>query len=204
MNENRIYHGGPITKKRFPAPAVSPGPNPDTIRMNLDPFSFHASNSNPATRALHTTPNDSSYGYETWDFDKGDGVFALFGLPNKLWGFTLAGATGITVDWHFYHEQPAAAPNNDGYFNTNLYIVRQNESFNFAKAGGQFLTLDCSFPAYNHLAANVTNYQVVDPSGAGTVDEQSLLYVKLRREFTGDTFPTVIRFLGMVIEFPLV
>lgn len=198
-----IYHGGASAKRGFPAGSGSSGPNPDTIRMVLEEKSWHEANSQAATALLHTTSNDGLYGYKTYDFDKGDGAFATFALPHKQWPHILTGTTGINLDFFFYTEAAVAAPNNIGYFNTNAYIMRPGESVNFAKGGGQFMSLDCSVAAQQLIGYRFTDYQISDPAASGT-GGWCMIYLKLRREYTGDTYTGgQIRLVGAVMEFPI-
>lgn len=202
MNQASIYHGGGFGGGGgFSAVPVST-PNPNTIRIVLEEKSWHQANSSPALSALHATALDPLYGYKTYDFNKGLGAFATFHLPHKDWIRVLTGTTKIKFFLNFYHELAVGAPNNIGYFNTNMYIFRNGETVDFAKSGGQFASIDCSGTAYRLIQYTFNNYQVADPAGSGAAGE-CMFFIKLRRENTGDTYANVIRFLGAAVEFPL-
>lgn len=200
----RVFHGGPCGKMRGWPGAGSSGPNPDTIRVWLDEKAWHYANSNPVTSALHATANDGLYGYKTDDFDQGDGCFATFAKPHKDWIQVLSGTTKIQLTYFFYADASVAAPNNIGYFNTNAYIMRPGETVDFAKSGGQFMSLDFSVPALQVVAYTFNNYVIADPAGSGAAGE-CLIYLKLRREYgPNDTYTGgQIRLLGGLMEFPL-
>lgn len=204
MTTSMVYHGGSSGKlKGWPAGGSS-GPNPDTIRYVLEEKSWHYSNTNPISSNLHTVPNDALYGYKTPDFNQGLGAFATFALPHKDWSRVLTGTTGINLDFFFYGDTSVAAPNNIGYFNVEMYIVRPGETVNFAKSAGVFMTLDFSVPAYQMIGYRFSNMQVTDPAATGAAG-WCIFYIKCRRQTAGtDTYTNTCRMLGAVVEFPLV
>lgn len=197
-----IYHGGP--KGKAGGWGGSSGPNPDTIRIDLDEKAWHQANSAPAISALHTTPLDALYGYKTYDFDRGDGAFATFCLPHKDWAFNLGPAPASAIQYvlHFYHDGPTPGPANNAVINTSIYIWRSGESVDFAKGGGTMATFGAAIPAYQTMTVTFNNFVITDPSGSG-LNAECLFFVKLRREFVGDSFPNQLRLLGGFVEFPL-
>jgi len=204
MQQSKIYHGGGAGKGRGFSGGGSSGPNPDTIRYVLEEKSWHYANSNPVTSALHATALDGLYGYKTDDFDQGDGCFATFALPHKDWTRVLTGTTGINLDFFFYADASVAAPNNIGYFNTEMYIFRPGETVNFAKSAGVFMSLDFSVPALQVVGHRFSDMQVTDPAATGAAG-WCLFYIKLRRQYgPNDTYTGgQIRLVGAVVEFPL-
>lgn len=206
-----VYHGGSAGKmKGWPSGGGgSTSPNPDTIRMVLEEKSFHQANSNPAIAALHTTPNDSTYGYKTYDLNQLTRIFATFALPHKQWSRVLTGATGVRL-WLFgYHETTIAAPNNTISINVSLTGIDQGGSYNYTAPAAGYVynrTIDAATSApYQNMTIFVDDMDVNDPGGGGLIYDP-IFHLRILRNNSGggDTYPNVFRLQGGIVEFPLV
>lgn len=208
MQQSRIYHGGGAGRRGFAAGGGSSGPNPDTIRIVLEEKSFHQANSNPAIAALHTTPNDSTYGYKTYDMNQLTRVFATFALPHDQWSRVLTGSTGVKLYLFGYIETTIAAPNNILSFNVSLTGIDQGGSFNYTAPPAGYVynrTIDGAvFAPYQNATIFVGDMDVYDPGGGGLVNTPTFhLRVLRNNNGGGDTYPNVFRLQGGIVEFPL-
>jgi hypothetical protein len=207
MIKQRLSSNGGTGRRGFQASTSSPGIN--SIRVLFEEDSFHYGNSNPSTSLLHTTANDTNFGYKTEDFVRLNRAFISFPKPHINWTRVLSGATGITMCLIGYHETLIVAPNNNVRFTTSLTIVRTGETVNYvAPAGNPPIynsDIDCGvIPAFQLTSIIVPNYVVHNPSGLNPNSECMFHFRILRPDAGGgDTYPNVFRILGGFIEFPL-
>lgn len=209
MENSRIYHGGSLGRSGGFFPASTPTPTIDTIRIPIEEKSFHYANSNPITSALHTTPNDSNYGYKTDDFTQFTRGFISFPKPHKDWTRVITGATGITLAIHGYHETVIAAPNNIVRFNFSITITRVGETVNYVAPAGSppIYTRDvncATTPAFQLATMSISDLVIHNPSGLNP-DEECMFHLRALRNNNGggDTYPNVFRVMGGYVEFPL-
>lgn len=209
MNSSLIYHGGSSARSGFSSSSGSSTPNPDTIRIVLEEKSFHQANSNPAIAALHTTPNDSNYGYKTYDINQFNRVFATFALPHDKWSRVLTGATKIKLYLFGYIETTIAAPSNILSFSMSLTGIDQGEDFNYINPPAPFIytrQIDGAvFAPFQNATLHVADMDVYDPAGNGLLNTPTFhLRILRNNNGGGDTYPNVFRLQGGIVEFPII